>query len=607
VTKPRRAVRIANCSGFYGDRVDAARELLDGPHPIDVLTGDYLAELTMLILWKARQRDSTKGYAHTFLTQMEQVLGTCLDRGVRVVTNAGGLNPRGLADDLATLSSRLGLSPRVAVVEGDDVLSRIPSWLEAGEKLANLDTGEALVDAGITPLTANAYLGGFGIERALAEAADVVVCPRVTDASLVVGPAAWWHAWDRDELDALAGAVVAGHIIECGAQATGGNYSLLDELPDHRHPGFPIVELFADGSSVITKQPGTGGRVSIGTVTAQLLYEIAGPRYANPDVVARFDTISLGDEGHDRVRVHGVRGEAPPQQTKVAINYAAGYRNTMTMVLTGLDIEAKANHAEAMLWEILGGKEQFDSVDVRLVRRDRPDAPLNEQATAELRVTVKDADPHKVGRRFSSAVVELTLASYAGFFPTSPPTPETSFGVYWPTLVPASSVDHRVTLPDGRLVEIAPCRIDSEPLALSEHPRPTEASFSGPTERRPLGSICGARSGDKGGNANVGVWTWEEAAFAWLHSHLTVDRFRQLVPDSSGLEVRRFSLPKLQALNFVVVGLLGEGVASSTRPDPQAKGLGEYLRSRVVDLPKSLAAVAIPVEERAPPRDRLRR
>ncbi len=272
----------------------------------------------------------------------------------------------------------------------------------------------------------------------------------------------WW--WDRPPVvarvagagdwDAPAGAVVAGHIIECGPQATGGNYSLIHEVPEGRYPGFPIAEVAADGSSVITKQPGTGGAVTVGTVTAQLLYEIAEPAYANPDVVARFDTVALTQHGPDRVGVSGVRGEPAPQRLKVALTYAGGYRNTMTMVLTGLDIEAKANATEAMLWDLLGGKERFAAVDVQLVRTDRPDAPTNEQATAQLRVTVKDPDPGLAGRTFSSAVTELALASYAGFFTLSPPGDASAFGIYWPALVARSCVDHTATLPDGTVVDV---------------------------------------------------------------------------------------------------------------------------------------------------------
>jgi hypothetical protein len=593
----RRPLRVANCSGFYGDRLAAPREMLDGPDPIDVLTGDYLAELTMLILWKARQKDPGAGYASTFLAQMEQVLGTCLDRGVKVVTNAGGLNPRGLADRLAELAARLGLAPAVAVIEGDDILARLDELQDGGEGLAHADTGQRLADAGVKPVTANVYLGGWGIAAALAQGADVVVCPRVTDASLVSGPAAWWHGWARTDWDRLAGAVVAGHVIECGPQATGGNYSLLGELPDARYPGFPIAEVAVDGSSVITKQPGTGGVVSVGTVTAQLLYEIAEPAYANPDVVANFDSVRLDQVGPDRVRVSGALGQAAPDRLKVAINYPGGYRNSMTMVLTGLDIDAKAERALALLWEVLGGREQFAAVDVRLIRTDQPDAPTNEQATAALRVTVKDHDPRRVGRRFSNAVTELSLASYAGFFTTAPPGGESAYGVYWPTFVPATAVEHAVVLPDGRRQVVAHSRPPAGAAAASAGRAAVEPAVpwavrppvpAGPTRRAPLGSVCGARSGDKGGNANIGVWAWDDAAYAWLLEYLDCDRFRVLVPDAAGCEVRRFELENLRALNFVVIGLLGEGVASSARSDPQAKGLGEYLRSRWVDLPVAL-------------------
>jgi Acyclic terpene utilisation family protein AtuA len=591
----RRPVRIANCSGFYGDRATAAREVVEGG-PIDVLTGDYLAELTMLILWKARQKDPGAGYARTFLGQFEQVIGACLDRGITIVVNAGGLNPAGLAGRLREIAARLGLTPKVAHVEGDDLLDRIGELTEAGHALAHADTGESLAKAGVTPVTANAYLGGWGIAAALAAGADVVVCPRVTDASLVVGPAAAWHGWSPSDLDVLAGAVVAGHVIECGPQATGGNYSFPDELPDRRSPGFPVAEVAADGSSVITKHPGTGGLVSPGTVTAQLLYELTEPGYANPDVVAHFDTIRLEADGPDRVRISGTRGSPPPETLKVALNYLGGYRNTMTMVLTGLDIEEKAARAEEMLFAALGGKERFAEVDVRLIRTDRPDAPTNDQATAQLRITVIDPDPGRVGRSFSNATVELALAGYAGFHTTTPPTAESAYGVYWPTFVPATVVEHSVVLPDGTRRAIPPRAGPSggspAPAGPTDHAaaaalnRPSEAS--GPTRRVPLGLVCGARSGDKGGHANVGLWTPDPAAYAWLRDYLDVSRFRLLFTEAADLEVRRYELPNLCALNFVVVGLLGLGVAASTRPDPQAKGLGEYLRSRHVDIPAGL-------------------
>jgi hypothetical protein len=579
-------LRIANCSGFYGDRLSAAREMVEGG-PIDFLTGDYLAELTMLILWKSAQRTAGTGYALTFLRQMEEVLGTCLDRGIRVVTNAGGLNPRGLAEKLRELADGLGLTVRVAHIEGDDLLGRLDELLASGHPLTHMDTGRPLADIPSKPVTANAYLGAWGIVEALAGGADVVVCPRVTDASLVVGPAAWHFGWDRRDWDALAGAVVVGHILECGAQTTGGNYSFFSEVPDLTRPGFPLAEVHADGSAVITKHPGTGGLVSVGTVTAQLLYEIGAPQYANPDVVARFDTIGLAQEGPDRVLVTGVRGEPAPADTKVCINYLGGYRNTMTFVLTGLDIEEKAAVAERALFDLLGGRDHFSEVDVRLIRTDRADTAANEEASAQLRITVKDPDPTKVGRSFSGAVTELALANYPGFYTTSAPGAESSYGVYWPALVPSDVVDQVVVGPDGAVSHVEPT--PHEDAGLPSAPAPQASAVpTGTTRRVPLGTVFGARSGDKGGNANVGLWARSDQAYAWLAEQLTVERFRELVPEAAALDVRRYELANLRAVNFVVVGILGEGVASSTRPDAQAKSLGEFLRSRYVEMPEAL-------------------
>jgi hypothetical protein len=601
----RRPVLIANCSGFYGDRADAARLMVEGG-PIDVLTGDYLAELTMLILWKARRRDSGAGYAKTFLGQLEEVLGTCLDRGIRIVTNAGGLNPGGLAEQVGLLAEKLGLAPRIAHVTGDDLVDRIGDLTAGGERFTHLDTGQDLAAAGVEPVTANAYLGGWGIAAALAAGADIVVTPRVTDASLVVGPAAWWHGWARTDWDRLAGAVAAGHVIECGPQACGGNYSFINEITDRRYPGFPIARVAADGSSVITKHPGTGGLVSVGTVTAQLLYEIAEPAYQNPDVVAHFDTVRLTERGPDEVELAGCRGSAPSDRLKVAMNHLGGYRNTMTLVLTGLDIEEKAAWARQELFDLLGGESAFDEVDVALLRFDHADAAENALATAHLRITVKDREARRVGRAFSDATMALALGGYAGFHTTTPPTSESAYGVYWPALVARDAVEQRVVLPDGTEIGIphSPCAeagarpgvgtetgataTDSATEADGATATATATDGEAGTVRVALGRLVGGRSGDKGGNANVGLWARDDATYDWLARTLTTRRFLDLLPEARGLEVRRFDLPNLRALNFVVVGLLGAGVAAATRPDPQAKGLAEFLRSRHLDVPTRL-------------------
>lgn len=577
-------IRIANCSGFYGDRFSAAREMVEGG-PIDVLTGDYLAELTMAILWRNRANDAARGYATTFLRQMEEVMGTCLDAGIKVVSNAGGLNPRGLATELEQLAHRLGLQPRIATVDGDDILGRLPDYVASGNTLAHLDTGEDLADKAVEPLTANAYLGLWPIAEGLARGADIVVTGRVTDAAVVMAPAAWHHGWKRDDWDALAGSLVAGHVIECGTQCCGGNYAFFREIPGLERIGFPIAEIAADGSATITKHPGTGGAVSVGTVTAQLLYEVGDRHYLNPDVTARFDTISLTDAGEDRVLVSGVKGEAPPSTTKVALNYLGGYRNSVGLLVPGLETTEKAAVAEAALWEATGGKEQFAEVDVTLLGREHTDPISNVEAITELRITVKDPDPDKVGRAFSSAAVELALASYPGFSMTGPPGGAVPYAVYWPTLVAANSLQPVVSVEGEEFV--VPMTV-AEPFSIDTPRVERSAIPNGPTSPRPLGTVFGARSGDKGGNANVGVWAPNESAFAWLESFLTTDRFRRLIPESTALRVDRYSFPNILSLNFVVVGLLGEGVASSTRVDPQAKSLGEYLRAKYVDMPDEL-------------------
>jgi hypothetical protein len=559
VTEP---IRIGNASGFYGDRFSAVREMLFGG-PLDVLTGDYLAELTMLILGRDRLKDPNLGYAKTFLRQMEECLGLALQRGVKIVSNAGGLNPAGLAESLSQLADRLGLNAKIAHVEGDDLRPRA----------AELGFGEVLA--------ANAYLGAWGIAECLTAGADVVVTGRVTDASVVVGPAAAHFGWARTDYDALAGAVAAGHVIECGAQATGGNYSFFGEIADLRKLGFPIAEIHADGSSVITKHDGTGGAVTVGTVTAQLLYEVTGARYAGPDVTTRIDTITLTEQARDRVRISGVRGEAPPPTLKVSLNALGGFRNEVEFVLTGLDIDAKAELVKAQL----DGLIPADAVWT-LARTDQPDADTEEVASAVLRCVVRNADPKKVGRAFSGAAVEIGLASYPGFHLTAPPGDAQPYGVFSPGFVDADLVEHLAVLPDGTRTVIEPA-VDTRELEVADEPAlPAWTEPAAATRRAPLGAIAGARSGDKGGNANVGVWVRDAKAWPWLANTLTPALLRELLPETATLPITRTLLPNLHAINFVVEGLLGEGVAYNARFDPQAKALGEWLRSRQVDIPE---------------------
>ncbi|MFC7360083.1 acyclic terpene utilization AtuA family protein [Nocardioides astragali] len=576
-----RAIRIGNCSGFYGDRLSAMREMLEGTgddgRGLDVLTGDYLAELTMLILGKDQLKDPSLGYARTFVRQVEDCLGLALERGVRIVANAGGLNPAGLADRIREVAAGLGLDPQVAHVEGDDVRDLGPrnGWSEG-------------------VLTANAYLGGFGIAAALTAGADIVVTGRVTDASLVVGPAVAHHDWAPTSYDALAGAVVAGHVIECGTQATGGNFSGFLDLPRRDLPlGFPVAEVAADGSSIITKHAGTGGSVTVDTVTAQLVYEVQSTRYLGPDVTVHLDSIHLAQDGEDRVAVTGVVGEAPPEKLKVCVNELGGWRNSAEFVLTGLDVEAKAAWVRDQLGSLLTAAEvTWSDVSVPAL-----DADTEEAASTLLRCTVKDSSPDPVGRVFTSAAVELALGSYPGFTMTAPPAPATPYGIYRAQYVDRADVTHTVVHADGRREVVADpgvCSPTGEAPGARPSPYPGRADSL--TRRLPLGTFVHARSGDKGGDANIGLWVAHDGAdqetydarVQWLFKMLSPRAIPGLLPEAAELDVDVWLLPNLGAVNLVVHDLLGQGVAASTRFDPQAKGLGEWLRSRLVSIEKSL-------------------
>ncbi len=576
---------VANCSGFFGDRFSAAKEMVQGG-PIDFLTGDYLAELTMAILLRKQFKDPQAGYASTFLKQMEGVMGECLDNNIRVVSNAGGLNPASLAAALEKIAAELGVHPKIAYIEGDNLMPRLDDLQEKGEPFKHMDKGVSLKEDGGQTISANAYLGCWGIVEALNQGADIVVGGRLADASLVMGPAAWKFQWRRTDWDNLAGAAVAGHIVECSAQATGGNYSFIEEVPSFNNVGFPLAEMYADGSSVITKHPGTGGLVSVGTVTAQLLYEVREPRYLTPDVAARFDTIEIGQEAPDRVRIKGVKGEPPTDSTKVCINNLGGYRNSMTIVLTGLDIEAKAKIVESALFDSLGGKDFFSQAEVQLIQSQKVDPRINEEAFAHLRISVMDPDPKKVAR-FSSKLVELALANIPGFTATAPPTKGTPAIIHWPALVSNTHIRQDVHVGAQKTV-VGPVTPDKDfevPAAVTMEIPDVPG---GKMVNVPFGKVFATRSGDKGGNANLGVWGKTPLAYAFLETFLSAEKLKTLLKDLDPYDIERYEMPNLLAVNFYIKGLLGDGVAASTRSDPQAKTLGEYLRARIIELPEAI-------------------
>jgi hypothetical protein len=585
----REPIVIASFSGYYGDRLSALDEAMAGD-PCRVLIGDYLAEITLAGISARFRKDPTQGYADYFVQQIAPHLPAIAERGIKVVTNAGGLNPKGLAEALRPLIAEAGLSLKIACVEGDNVLDRLETLQAAGHPLTHLDTGEPLAAWGRTPIAANAYLGGWGIAAALREGADIVLCGRVTDSSLVLGPAAWWHGWADDDWDRLAGGVVAGHIIECGPHATGGNFSGFAKLPGITFAGFAVAEVAADGSCVITKHGRDGGAVTTDTVTAQLVYEIQGTNYLNPDVTVEFSGIRCEQLAPDRVRVSGARGSAPPDTTKVAMFAPVGWQIVSWAFVTGLEIERKLALLRAQLQLLLGA--HVDQLEVTAFGTPSPSPQNQWEATVPVRIAATASERDALTEeQFFNKLNSLYLWSVPGFYTDSGAEralkPQRRIE-YWPALLHIAQLGHLVTLPGGKVLEIPPHRLATKAAGQPVHAEPEALTCTGPTQRAPLGRVAYARSGDKGGNSNIGIWTPDPKAWPWLRQALSTAAFRKLLPESEGLEIVRHELPHLRAVHFIVKGLLGRGGSTNMKVDQVGKAVGEFVLARPVDIPVEL-------------------
>ncbi|TKJ22380.1 acyclic terpene utilization AtuA family protein [Blastococcus sp. CCUG 61487] len=585
----REPIRIGNFSGYLGDRFTAIEEALAGD-PVDVLMGDYLAEVTLAGLATSyRQNPERGGYVAYFLRQLAPHLPAIAERGVKIVSNAGGFDPAGMAAALRRLVADAGLSLRVAHVEGDNLVDRLDEFHAEGLAMENLDTDAPLKDWGVEPIAANAYLGGFGIAEALAAGADIVITGRVTDASLTVGPAAWWHGWTPDDWDALAGAVTAGHIIECGAHATGGNFSGFRSVPGMARPGFPIAEVSADGSSVITKHARDGGMVTVDTVTAQLVYEIQGPRYLNPDATVHLDSVVLSQVGPDRVAIGPVTGSPPPATAKVAVFAPIGYEISTMLFCTSPNVAEKVALLREQLGLVLDGV--VDQLDVTALGTAAPDPATQWEATVPIRVIATAREREQL-RAFPQAVGSLYLQGFPGFHhdghaqAAREPWPRID---YWPALLPAEVLVHRAVMDDGTVLDApTPSRVATDDeIRQPVHAEPSGGAPAG-GRRVPLGELAHARAGDKGGNCNVGLWVSDPAHWEWLRTTLTSDGLRALMPEAVDLTLRRHEFPQLRAVHFVLEGLLGTGGSSNLRVDQIGKSVGEYLRSKYVQVPKEL-------------------
>ncbi|MGI9139690.1 MAG: acyclic terpene utilization AtuA family protein [Gemmatimonadaceae bacterium] len=450
----KKLVRVAAGQGFWGDDLDAPRRQAEGG-PIDYLMLDYLAEVTMSILQKQKERDPAMGYARDFVGAIESVLPAVTERGVRVIANAGGVNPPACAAAVMEMAKARGAAGklRIGVVTGDDLLPRIDELIGAGHELAHMETGEPLSTVRGDVIAANAYIGSEPIVEALAGGANIVITGRSTDTALTMAPLRFEFGWAADDWDKLAAGIVAGHIIECGAQCSGGN-CLHDwrDIPDLANVGYPIAEASADGTFVITKHAGTGGRVSVPTVTEQLVYEMGDPRsYITPDVVADFTTIHVEQAGENRVRVHGIKGRPSTDKLKVSIAYRAGFKAVGTLVYSWPDAVDKARAAERILRERLDRMGlRFDHVLAELVGHSSTHGPLAGEAgdvpEVQLRFGVRGSD-RKAVERFTREIAPLVLngpPSVTGFAGGRPKVEE--IVAYWPALIDKSQVRTKVEM-----------------------------------------------------------------------------------------------------------------------------------------------------------------
>jgi hypothetical protein len=594
-------VRIANASGYWGDDPEALYRQVTGG-PLDYVTLDYLAEITMVILQRQKARDPQRGFAYDFIAHLRTALPAIAANGIAVVANAGGINPDACAAAVEELCREAGVSLSIGIVSGDDLLPRLDELEAAGIALDHFDGERTFAEVRQRIVAANAYLGARPVAEALAGGARIVVTGRTTDAALILAPLVHEFGWQWEDWDRMAAGIAAGHILECGAQATGGNYTDWQRIPSMLDVGYPIVEASADGTFVVTKHPNTGGVVNRKTVTEQLLYEIADPRaYLTPDVAADFTSLQLSEDGPDRVRVSGVRGNAPPSTLKVSMVYRQGYRAVGTVLLSGPNAVAKGERFAEMVWHRVGtdfADRRADFVGYRACWGGAGESEI-EPNEIVLRIGVADEDLKKL-QRFSKHFLGFALQGPPGLgiFGGRPAVQE-AFG-FWPTVVPRERVNAIVEVrQDGRRrrgevsMQLAAAGFSGaaapeEPAPLPEADEP--AARAARTTRVRLVTIAYARSGDKGDHANIGVAARSPAAFEYLRETLNAQAVRGFYQDLVDGAVSRYELANLLAFNFVLHNALGGGGTLSLRVDHRGKTLAQGLLTMELDVPEDVLA-----------------
>ncbi|THY13599.1 DUF1446-domain-containing protein [Aureobasidium pullulans] len=592
----QRHLRIGNCSGATGDAPHAMARMVREAD-VDVITGDWLSEMN--IAWESirKAEDPELGYDVGFLRQLTECIDDIAERKTKIITNAGAMNAPVLARKVEELCQSRGHDLVVATILGDDV-SYLLKQGKSGQRaleFPHLDHQNRLLedwDPDLEPTCAAAYIGAWGIVAALREGADIVICGRVTDASPVIGAAAWWYGWFEQSYDQLAGALIAGHLIECGPYATGANFSgfkqFLSELVDL---AFPIAEITPSGTCYITKPDSMNGVVNKFNITSQLLYELQGQMYLNPDVVADIGSIRIEETGRKNcVSITGCKGFAPPATTKVMVAAPGGWQAETTYYINGLDVQEKAQMMKQQLQSIFSGSK-FSKFSAELYGT-QVDNPSSQQAgTVMLRVFAQARRKEDIAaEKFKIPLYSLRMQSYPGYhmnldFRTMEPK---QFYEIFPATIPQATINHEAVVA-GKTISIPPPRRTQHyPVQRpsSETATAIDLESFGPTERRPLGTVVHARSGDKANNSNAGFFVRHADEYPWLQSLLTVNKLKELLQDDyAGHSIERCEFPNILAVHFRIMDFLDGGIASSARIDGLGKGVGEYLRSKHVNIP----------------------
>ncbi|KAE8423742.1 hypothetical protein BDV36DRAFT_303149 [Aspergillus pseudocaelatus] len=621
-----RPVKVANCSGYHGDPAyEMYRQATLGD--VDFITGDYLAEVNLAKNAEAWRAGKHPGYEETAWQGLQQTIDVIAEKGIRVVINGGALDPRALALKVEALTAEKKLDIRVAYVSGDDLYSQVgPNMPTSKEELQHLDSGNpSIVSSRLTyaftnttdgkpvPMTsAHAYLGARGIVEGLRRGAQIIICGRVADASPVIAAAWFWYNWSETDYDRLAGALIAGHLIECSAYVTGANFAGFDKYPleDLIAPGFPISEIEKDGTCIITKHPGTQGVVNTDTVKCQFLYELQGNVYLNSDVSAHIGDIAVEDVGKDRyllitplfilaltidrVRVSGVKGSPPPPTTKLAVFYPGGYEAELLLNATGYATTQKWDLLEKQIRHFLpeGTANDLETLEFQRVGVPDPNPSSQLKSTTYIRIFIAARTAQTVST-VAKALGQISLKHFSGFHASSDmrtafPRP---FIAYYPAIINQSDINEQVNILDGQSNTTSfgiPRPIQYEPLQPRESYDPVSPTvYNGPTKEIRLGDIALARSGDKGANLNFGIFVSNPTYWEWLRSFMTISRMRHLLGDDwdDSFSIERVEFPHINAVHFVIYGILGRGVSSSSRLDGYGKGFADYIRDKVVSVP----------------------